>query len=470
MFANTGIQRVISWLLVHQLVFCGLIIPLSLADTPANCTYEDARGRWMFSFCDKKDCKEEEKKHIMFDMLYPNLAVDEYENRGTWTMIYNQGFEITVQNRKWLVMFAFNGDREFFCDRGMPGWTHDTLLRQWKWFTSVKLNPRKVVASTQDTLSKSKLIYEAALSKPVRSNLDFVNRINSVQNSWLATDYPELRQFSLGDLRRRAGGVKSVFSRPQHPLVRSTISAELLQAAAVLPEEFDWRFPKDGRPSPVTPVRNQGTCGSCYAFASLAALEARIRLRSNFTHQPILSPQDVVECGHYSEGCEGGFPYLVAGKYAEDYGIALESCNEYTGVDSKICKTKPNCTRYYATNYHYVGGYYGATNELLMKLELIHHGPFPVGFEVYDDFKQYRTGVYRHTQLKDEMNRFNPFELTNHAVVIVGYGFDTKSKLPYWTVKNSWGTRWGESGYFRILRGEDECGIESLAVSVDPVL
>lgn len=61
------------------------------------------------------------------------------------------------------------------------------------------------------------------------------------------------------------------------------------------------------------------------------------------------------------------------------------------------------------------------------------------------------------------------FQLTNHAVLLVGYGTDEETKEDYWLVKNSWGTKWGEDGYFRILRGHDECGIESIAVEVTPI-
>ena len=67
-------------------------------------------------------------------------------------------------------------------------------------------------------------------------------------------------------------------------------------------------------------------------------------------------------------------------------------------------------------------------------------------------------------------DKFNPFEITNHAVVAVGYGADKKTGEKFWIVKNSWGEDWGEEGYFRIRRGTDECSIESIAVSAEPVL
>ena len=60
--------------------------------------------------------------------------------------------------------------------------------------------------------------------------------------------------------------------------------------------------------------------------------EARLRIRSNNSRQSIFSTQDIVECSKYSQGCDGGFPYLISGKYAEDFGLVEESCNPYTGL------------------------------------------------------------------------------------------------------------------------------------------
>lgn len=111
-------------------------------------------------------------------------------------------------------------------------------------------------------------------------------------------------------------------------------------------------------------------------------------------------------------------------------------------------------------------------NEELMRLALVHGGPVAVGFEVYPDFQMYQGGVYRHTGVHRSLNLgspFDPFELTNHAVLVTGYGVDKETGLKYWSVKNSWGSGWGENGYFRILRGTDECGIESLAVEASPI-
>ncbi|XP_013408253.1 dipeptidyl peptidase 1-like [Lingula anatina] len=243
------------------------------------------------------------------------------------------------------------------------------------------------------------------------------------------------------------------------------VTMEMEKLANELPLEFDWRNVQGV--NYVSPVRNQGSCGSCYAFSSMAMHEARIRIMTNNSDQVILSPQDVVECSSYAQGCEGGFPYLIAGKYAEDFGLTPETCNPYKGFDHD-CSTNrsQSCVRRYGTHYQYVGGFYGGCNEALMKIELVKNGPMSVSFEVYSDFQHYQSGVYHHTGLQSS---FNPFELTNHAVLLVGYGYDKDSGEKFWSVKNSWGTKWGEEGFFRIRRGTDECAIESIAVATSPI-
>nr|CAH8851228.1 unnamed protein product [Trichobilharzia regenti] len=455
----------------HKLFYliATLIVHLCLvnADTPANCTYEDAHGQWIFHVGDyASKCSEnlKPKQSITINLLYPDIAIDAFGNRGHWTLIYNQGFEVTINHRKWLVIFYYKKNGDYNCHKSMPMWTHDTLIRQWKCFMAEKIG----VHTSPKT---NKLIpFKGFGNTLYQVDVDLVNRINTHQNSWQATVYPELSKYTMAEIRNRAGGVKSSLSRPATMLHRSKASEELLALTRNLPTEFDWVNPPNGLRSPVTPIRNQESCGSCYAFASAAALEARIRLASNFTLQPILSPQAIVDCSPYSEGCSGGFPFLIAGKYAEDFGFVPEDCDPYTGIDGDKCPISKNCTRYYATNYGYIGGYYGATNEELMRLELVNNGPFPVGFEVYEDFQFYKQGVYRHTGLHSNRYGFDPFELTNHAVLLVGYGVDKSTGEPYWKIKNSWGPGWGEKGFFRILRGVDECGIESLGVRFDPVL
>ena len=131
----------------------------------------------------------------------------------------------------------------------------------------------------------------------------------------------------------------------------------------------------------------------------MGMLEARVKIMTNNTKNYVFSTQDIVSCSPLSQGCEGGFPYLVAGRYAKDYGVVEEDCAPYVGQDGS-CSTK-HCTRYnsnhsisnhincrhYASDYHYVGGYYGGCSEEAMMKALVDNGPLSVSFEVCRNVK-----------------------------------------------------------------------------------
>jgi len=452
----------------------------ALGDTPANCTYDDVVGTWTFYESDRDrstsvDCTNPENltHESQLELLFPNIVIDQYGNKGIWTMIYNQGFEITINSRRY---FAFSNWTEIEhhkvisrCHETKPGWSHDIYVRDWSCFIG-KRQGDPVLKMHKDYMRVSdQLLGDQLASTSYQINHGMIEKINTLQSNWHAAAYPDLEKYSHLDILRRMGGTKSrVSHRPKPAPVLPRIS----KLAEQLPNSFDWR--NVSGTNYISPIRDQGGCGSCYAFASMGLLEARYRIMTNNLERVVFSPQDVVECSEYSQGCEGGFPFLIAGKYAEDFGVVPEECNPYKKQQpqQQTCGTGLNCRRFYATAYRYVGGYYGATNEPLMRLALVNNGPLAVGFEVYDDFMPYKGGVYHHTAIKDQVNRLNkwdPFQLTNHAVLIVGYGTEKGTNEPYWIVKNSWGTGWGEQGYFRIRRGTDECGIESLAVETTPI-
>ncbi|XP_076073322.1 dipeptidyl peptidase 1-like isoform X2 [Mytilus galloprovincialis] len=433
-------------------------------DTPANCTYEDLRGEWVFKVgaggndrtlkCDSFAMTTTLKVKLYF----PDYAVDQFGNKGFWTLIYNQGFEVVIAGRKYFAFSMFKKDGKnitSMCDQTFPGWSHDTFDRDWSCFSGMKMSS---VAPKTYQLPDNKRLYSDILYKTDHS---FIKKINQHQKSWQAVHYPEYEKMTVEDMIKRAGGRKSrIIGRPTpaKPTREQTLKAQSL------PDSFDWR--NVGGMNYVSPIRNQLACGSCYAFGSLAMNEARVRIMTNGTKTPVFSTQDIVECSEYSQGCDGGFPYLIGGKYAEDFGLVSESCNPYTGKDGQ-CKTQTSCPRQYATKYEYIGGFYGACNEELMMKNLVENGPIAVSFMVYDDFMHYKSGIYQHTTLT---NSFNPFEITNHVVLVVGYGYDSDIGNKYWLVKNSWGTKWGEDGFFRIMRGVDECSIESIAVQSFPIL
>lgn len=445
------------------------------ADTPANCSYGDIKGQWMLSlgktgFTNQIDCNEsfEPMSEVLVTLLFPDTAVDMVGNVGTWTLIYNQGFEIRLAGRIYFAFFKFKkiGKTTIsICNTTFNGWVHNEVADANPVFPPTNWGccyANRIYRADKPKVSHPSQLDSSKLEQAYLPNELFVNQINKAQTSWKAELYDEYKNFNIRDMIGRSGGMAMLKSKKT--LVRSSPATnEQLEAANHMPTSLDWR--NFNGTNYVSPVRNQGSCGSCYAFGSMAMLEARIRILTNNKQKPVLSTQNIVSCSKYSQGCAGGFPYLVAGKYTEDFGSISEECYPYEGIDTKCKPIKPNCPRQYGSKYHYVGGFYGACNEALMKIELVKNGPLAISFEVLSDFLHYKSGIYHHTGLEDE---FNPFEITNHCVLLVGYGLDKATGEKYWIVKNSWGASWGEEGFFRIRRGVDECAIESIAVGTTP--
>lgn len=423
------------------LLFC--FFALSKGDTPANCTYGDSLGTWVLHLgvdgkTRKVDCSKNFQitNNYTVHLLFPDKAVDAHGNVGFWTMVYNQGFEIVLAGRKY---FAFSkyvkkGSKvTSMCDQTLHGWAHNADDSNWQCYYATKMHPSGTEVRTHD-LREQIVLQEFQKTRKYRSNKDFINKINNAQDLWTAAEYPEYEDYTLAELNIRAGRptVPKAFAGPRFRMKRDRLrrnSDELIY----FPKQFDWR--NVSNVNYVSPVRNQGGCGSCYAFSSMAMYEARLRVATKNTIKRVMSPQDVVSCSEYAQGCAGGFPYLVAGKYGEDFGLVEESCFPYDGKDEPCKETKSKCSRHYTTKYYYVGGFYGACNEYLMMRELVQNGPISVSFEVYSDFHHYKGGIYRHTGFEDS---YNPWQITNHAVLLVGYGTDQKSGKDYWIVKNSW--------------------------------
>ncbi|XP_063232395.1 dipeptidyl peptidase 1-like isoform X2 [Bacillus rossius redtenbacheri] len=388
----------------------------------------------------------------------PGLAVDEFGNRGRWTMVYNQGFELSVNDRSYFAFSAFqytDDDVISYCDRTTPGWAHDVTLRHWSCFTAKKLSSNHTAK-----VHKTPKIHGRDQVVPEQHHRSTVQRVNSAQSSWTAQLHEPVLGLTRGQLLARRGGERAWLPHRPAP---APASKELKMAAASLPPRLDWR--NMSGVNFVSPVKNQGGCGSCYVFSATGMLESRLRIRTGDTQQALLSEQQVLACSRLSQGCEGGFPYLV-GRYAQGHGVVESSCYPaYSGVDTE-CRNS-SCDRHFAARYRYVGGYFGGCNEEGMMLALM-RGPIAVNFLSYDDLDHYKSGVYHHTGAEQIDDTF-PYHAVDHAVLVVGYGTHEVSGEKYWIVKNSWGDAWGDHGYFLMRRGTNECGIESLASEADPI-
>jgi len=217
------------------------------------------------------------------------------------------------------------------------------------------------------------------------------------------------------------------------------------KSKSTLPETFDAR---EQWPNCVHPIRDQAQCGSCWAFAASETLSDRLCIASQGKINLVLSPQDLVSCDKSDYGCDGG--YLdKSWQYLVNTGIVTDDCLPYSSGTGRVaaCPKTGTCKKgtwkkYKALDYTE----FQSVDEI--KESLVSEGPVETGFDVYDDFMNYSGGVY--TRTSDEM-------LGGHAVKVVGWGVENGDE--HWIVANSWGSGWGEEGFFRIKFGE--CNFDS---------
>lgn len=211
-------------------------------------------------------------------------------------------------------------------------------------------------------------------------------------------------------------------------------------------------------------------CGSCWAQATTSSLGDRFNiLLGDHNPTPIdLAAQVIVNC-QAGGSCNGGDPSGVY-EYAYKTGIPDVSCEQYVAknLDKDTCDAidvcrdcrgpppaegesgQENC---WAVDYkkYYVSNYYGLSGASKMKAEIYKNGPISCGISVTDKFEAYTSGIYSESSL---------FPMINHEIAVVGWGLDQATNTEYWIGRNSWGTYWGEQGFFRIKMHSDNLAIE----------
>lgn len=197
-----------------------------------------------------------------------------------------------------------------------------------------------------------------------------------------------------------------------------------------VPNDVDWR-----QKGAVTPVKNQGQCGSCWSFSATGAIEGWAVAKGGKSLTS-LSEQMFVDCTRSvgNQGCNGGWPDKTIG-WAASHGVTTETAYPYTARDGS-CKS--------FTPLYKPGGVSTGSGESTLAGQLSSQ-PVSVCVDASGGFQSYHSGVFSGpcgTQI-------------NHAILAVGY---TSS---YWIVKNSWGTSWGSSGYIYMAKGKNLCGVNS---------
>ncbi|KAH8086232.1 transferase [Aureococcus anophagefferens] len=216
----------------------------------------------------------------------------------------------------------------------------------------------------------------------------------------------------------------------------------------VIPADFD--FAAGGAldwvaKGAVTGVKNQGQCGSCWAFSTTGAMEGALFAATGSLLS--LSEEQLVQCDSSSYGCNGGFPPSGALSFvASNGGVCAESDYAYTSGSGQT----GSCRRNACASVMTVEGSVAAQGEQAM-LSALQQRPLSILIDAEDcNFQSYRGGIIDNYQCGSRQD---------HAVLLVGYG--TENGVDYWKVKNSWASSWGENGYFRVVRNKNMLGLGS---------
>ncbi|OAY68564.1 Ananain [Ananas comosus] len=269
-----------------------------------------------------------------------------------------------------------------------------------------------------------------------------------VRNSWGAS-WGERGYIRMARDVSSSSGLCGIAIRPLYPTLQSGANVEVIKMRepvvsfddvdiSSVPQSIDWRDS-----GAVTSVKNQGRCGSCWAFASIATVESIYKIkRGNLVS---LSEQQVLDCA-VSYGCKGGWINKAYSFIISNKGVASAAIYPYKAAKG-TCKTNGVPNSAYITGYTYVQ----RNNERNM-MYAVSNQPIAAALDASGNFQHYKRGVFSGpcgTRL-------------NHAIVIIGYGQDSSGKK-FWIVRNSWGAGWGEGGYIRLARDVSSsfglCGI-----------
>jgi len=251
------------------------------------------------------------------------------------------------------------------------------------------------------------------------------------------------------------------------------------------PKNFDLRteYPEC---TSIGEVYDQSYCGSCWAFSVVNSLSDRICIASRGKKQPVLSAENLLSCCLYcGNGCNGGNPFLAL-DYISRYGIPTggryntsDTCQPYifppcdhhvsgkygNCIDEEV--STPQCDQKcinnsidYNNDKWYIKQSYQVDNNIMSIMsEIFHFGPVVASLDIYEDFLFYGSGVYQ--QVSGDY-------LGKHAMKIIGWGVE--DNIEYWLAVNSWNTDWGDDGIFKIVKGIDNCGIESSVIAGIPLI
>jgi C1A family cysteine protease len=318
-----------------------------------------------------------------------------------------------------------------------------------------------LVISTQAPVLQSEVSQPSAPSREtlsLKSNMDGEATIHLAYHRPWETEQSVSRRVSI---RVKQFPTEIDFSNPvqAEQMTPPVLDAPRVGAAplAALPAQFDWR--QQGK---VTPVRDQGTCGSCWAFATVGVMESALMVQAGASTD--LSEQFLISCNKQGWGCNGGwwghdYHMDVNANNQSAAGAVLESDKPYNG-------TKGTCTAdfshpYKIASWGYVAGSYNSTPSVTqIKNAIYTYGAVAAAVCTGSAWTGYQGGVFA----TEERNQCSGGGGVNHGILLVGWNDADQT----WILRNSWGSKWGEAGYMHIRWGTSNVGFGASYVLVDP--
>jgi len=364
------------------------------------------------------------------------------------------------------VCFDENGNvhSSIFRQTGRTGFIQEVSLKDFRPATTAEVTlPTGCVDLLHPTINVN-------LERTAVNDAGLIHTANEeAAGIWEAAASPVFEGMSLAEAKKRHG---TVIAMPNLPVgaAKSALGEE------AIPASFDAREAWTKCDS-IAEIRNQGNCGSCWAFAANEVFADRLCIGGGDTNFSG-SVEYVIDCDKKDSACDGGLLDDAWG-FLKSNGVPRENCVPY-----RHCRNpqNPNCKPKFADLVMSPQGSAAATcptkcsngapltnikaktaymvskpgDVKSMQQEIMANGPIEVAFFVYSDFQTYKSGVYHRTKSSQG-------PLGGHAVRVLGWG--NENSVNYWLVANSWSPGWGEKGYFKIRRGTNECGIETIPVA-----
>ena len=267
------------------------------------------------------------------------------------------------------------------------------------------------------------------LSTFALSNREFIKKHNSDNHSYLVEENKYINNTYINE-----------FNPIEHNIYEFKNNPIIVNFTDLNKDRIDWRDSFK-----VSPVKNQGSCGSCWAFSSVGAVESAWAIKYNTLYN--LSEQELIDCSSKNHGCEGGSMDL-AFQYIINNGSCSNISYPYIGRDNQCNNTCKSLVK--ISNYSDI-----IPNSEVMLKYAVQRKPVSVAIQANKrSFQMYKSGIYSDPDCGFQLD---------HGVLLVGYGYDEDYDMDYWIIKNSWSDSWGEDGYIRIQRNIDDsrglCGI-----------